>query len=97
MKKSFSEAFSRFPLKSHWPELLHLLMSNQAFTKRNAWLRKSNQNSSLRYGKDIAIQRRLNKTWVMLARKKGEVRLFGRKPTVFTTVVRDKGVNVNRI
>lgn len=47
--------------------------------------------------KEIIIQRRLNKTWVVLARKKGKVRLLGRKPTVFTTVAREKGVDIKRI
>lgn len=43
-KKTFSEVSDRFPLTSHLP------MPKQAFTERNAWLRKSNQNSSPKYG-----------------------------------------------
>lgn len=48
-------------------------------------------------GKEIIIQRRLNKIWVVLAREKGKVRLLGRKPTVFTTVARENGVEIKRI
>ena len=48
-------------------------------------------------GKEIIIQRRLNTIWVVLTRKKGKVRLLGGKPTVFTTVAREKGVEIKRI
>lgn len=51
----------------------------------------------LSMGKGIAIQKRFNKTWVMLWRKKGKVRVLGRKPTVFNTVVREKGVDSKRL
>lgn len=51
----------------------------------------------LSMGKCIAIQKKLSKTCVMLWRKKGKVRLLGRKPTVFNAVVREKGVDSKRL
>lgn len=51
----------------------------------------------LSIGKDIAIQRRLNKTWVILPGKKGDVRLLGRKPTVLTIAAKEKGVDSKRL